>query len=293
MASAAAMAAEVLTLPLDTAKVRLQIQKVAPGEAPRYTGVFQTMGRVAADEGPIALWSGLVPGLQRQFINAGLRVGMYIPIRNAITGPMAPGQNPTLLQKIAAGMTSGALGIAVANPTDVVKIRMQAQGRLPPAERPYSGSLDCYSKIISEKGVTGLWVGVLPNMLRNSVINAAELASYDQFKQIAVQSIGMDPTSKFTHTVCAFGAGFVAVCFGSPVDVLKTRIMNATPGQNSGVFGLIGEMLSKEGPIAFYKGFVVNFLRIGSWNVAMFLILEQIKAQFDKKIDAAEAAAKK
>merc|ERR1711908_224279 len=106
---------------------------------------------------------------------------MYIPIRNAITGPMAPGQNPTLIQKIAAGMCSGALGIAVANPTDVVKIRMQAQGRLPPAERPYSSSLDCYSKIVSEKGVTGLWVGVLPNMLRNSVINAAELASYDQF----------------------------------------------------------------------------------------------------------------
>ena len=137
------------------------------------------MGRVAADEGPVALWSGLVPGLQRQFINAGLRVGLYVPIRNVITGPLQPGQNPTLLQKIAAGMASGALGIAVANPTDVVKIRMQAQGRLPPAERPYSGSLDCYSKIVREKGVTGLWVGVLPNMLRNSVINAAELASYD------------------------------------------------------------------------------------------------------------------
>jgi len=49
-------------------------------------------------------------------------------------------------------------------------------------------------------------------------------------------------------------------------------------------------MLSKEGPLAFYKGFQVNFLRIGSWNVAMFLILEQIKKQFDKRIDAAEAA---
>jgi len=182
MASAAAMAAEVMTIPLDTAKVRLQIQTVAAGQEPKYKGIFQTMGKVTAEEGPFALWSGLMPGLQRQFINAGLRVGLYVPIRDLICGPLAPGQNPSLLQKVIAGLCSGALGIAVANPTDVVKIRMQAQGRLPVEERPYKGSMDCYSKIISEKGIPGLWVGVFPNMARNAVINSAELASYDQFK---------------------------------------------------------------------------------------------------------------
>lgn len=137
------------------------------------------MGRVTADEGPVALWSGLVPGLQRQLINAGLRVGLYVPIRDIICGPLAPGQNPTLFQKVIAGLASGAIGISVANPTDVVKIRMQAQGRLPPEERPYKGSLDCYKKIIAEKGVPGLWIGVFPNMARNAIINSAELASYD------------------------------------------------------------------------------------------------------------------
>lgn len=96
-----------------------------------------------------------------------------------ITGPLAPGQNPTLLQKILAGMTTGAIGICFANPTDVVKIRLQAQGRLPPDQRPYKGSMDCYKKIIAEKGVTGLWVGIAPNIMRNAIINAAEIASYD------------------------------------------------------------------------------------------------------------------
>ena len=47
-------------------------------------------------------------------------------------------------------------------------------------------------------------------------------------------------------------------------------------------------MLKNEGPKAFYKGFTVNFLRIGSWNVGLFLFLEQIKNQFDKRIDAEE-----
>ena len=78
-----------------------------------------------------------------------------------------------------AGMTTGAIAISVANPTDVVKIRMQAQGQLPVDQRPYSGSVDCYRQIIAKDGVKGLWVGWGPNVMRNSIINAAEIASYD------------------------------------------------------------------------------------------------------------------
>ena len=80
---------------------------------------------IAAEEGITNLWSGLSPGLQRQFINSGLRIGLYVPIRNIICGPLKPGENPTLFQKILAGLATGAIGISVANPTDLVKIRMQ------------------------------------------------------------------------------------------------------------------------------------------------------------------------
>lgn len=31
-----------------------------------------------------------------------------------------------------------------------------------------------------------------------------------------------------------------------------------------------------QGPLAFYKGFIPNFGRLGSWNVIMFLTLEQV-----------------
>jgi len=40
----------------------------------------------------------------------------------------------------------------------------------------------------------------------------------------------MKSAATSTHIFCAFGAGFVACVCGSPVDVLKTRMMNATPG---------------------------------------------------------------
>ena len=119
--------------------------------------------------------------------------------------------------------------------------------------------------------------------MRNSIINAAELASYDQFKQLAVQNIGMNPNATSTHIFCAFAAGFVAVCCGSPVDVLKTRLMNATPGQPTGLVSIVGHMIKNEGVLSFYKGFQANFLRLGCWNVVMFLTLERIKLYFDAK----------
>jgi len=47
----------------------------------------------------------------------------------------------------------------------------------------YAGSIDCYRQLFAEGGIRNLWTGWGPNVMRNSVINAAELASYDQYKQ--------------------------------------------------------------------------------------------------------------
>ena len=81
-----------------------------------------------------------------------------------------------------------------------------------------------------------------------------------------------------THCSCAFSAGFVATIVGSPVDVLKTRLMNMSAGE-SGVAMVTG-MVKKEGLASFYKGFSANFMRLGCWNCAMFVSLEQIKTLF-------------
>jgi solute carrier family 25 uncoupling protein 8/9 len=91
---------------------------------PKYKGLLQTCKLIAAEEGSTALFGGLIPGLQRQILFAGLRIGMYVPIRDMICGPLQEGQAPLLWQKIAAGITTGALAITVANPTDLVKIKM-------------------------------------------------------------------------------------------------------------------------------------------------------------------------
>ncbi|ONI00022.1 hypothetical protein PRUPE_6G063200 [Prunus persica] len=242
----AACFAEFCTIPLDTAKVRLQLQKKAVvGDttgSQKYRGLFGTMATIAREEGLAALWNGIIPGLQRQCIYGGLRIGLYDPVKIFLVGSAFVGDIP-LFHKILAALLTGALAIIVANPTDLVKVRLQAEGKLPAGvPRRYSGAVDAYFTIVRQEGVGALWTGLGPNVARNAIINAAELASYDQVKEVKSRMMG-DSTYKNTFD-----------CF------IKT--------------------LKYEGFLAFYKGFLPNFGRLGSWNVIMFLVLEQAKNIF-------------
>ncbi|XP_073154480.1 mitochondrial uncoupling protein 1 isoform X2 [Henckelia pumila] len=218
----AACFAEICTIPLDTAKVRLQLQKkAAAGEGVaslKYRGLLGTVGTIAREEGLAALWKGIIPGLHRQCLFGGLRIGLYDPVKTFYVGKDHVGDVP-LSKKVLAALTTGALGIIIANPTDLVKVRLQAEGKLPPGvPRRYSGALNAYSTIFRQEGLGALWTGVGPNIARNAIINAAELASYDQVKQTILKIPGFTD-NVVTHLFAGLGAGFFAVCIGSPVDV--------------------------------------------------------------------------
>jgi len=290
-AGAAASIAETCTISLDTAKVRLQIQGQNPAAVKvPYTGLGNCLKRIVAEEGPLSLFKGLVPGVSRQLVFASLRLGMYEPIRNFYYENLEGGDDlnkSSLITKVLAGLTTGALAMCVAQPADVMKIRLQAQGHLPPGEKPlYSGMIDCARKSVAKDGVIGLWRGLAPNVCRNSVINAAELATYDQFKQVLL-GFGF-PDNPLTHCMSAFSAGFAATCIGSPFDVVKTRVMQGGRDANgkmlySGMVDCFAKMFKSEGFMSFYNGFFPNYMRIGTWNVIMFLSYEQIKKLLKQK----------
>lgn len=277
-AGSGACVAEVLSLPMDTAKVRLQLQS-GSGAGAQYRGMFHAVRTIAVEEGPTALFKGVVPGCLRQMVFASLRIGLYEPVRNFYH---PEGGEIPLYKKILAGFTTGTIGIAVANPTDLVKIRLQGEGRLAAGvPRRYTGTLNAFTTIARTEGVLGLWSGVGPNIVRNSVITAAELATYDEAKQ-RLLATGLFGDNVGTHMLSGVTAGFVATVVGSPVDVIKTRIMNQKAGAGgvrpySGPIDCLVKIMKNEGPVGFYKGFSSNAARICSWNVFMFLAFEQFK----------------
>ncbi|KAG7484385.1 hypothetical protein MATL_G00048900 [Megalops atlanticus] len=276
-AGTAACIADLITFPLDTAKVRLQIQGETRSEEGakkvKYRGVFGTITTMVRTEGPRSLYNGLVAGLQRQMSFASVRIGLYDSMKQFYT---LGSDNASIVSRLMAGCTTGAMAVAFAQPTDVVKVRFQAQVRLADGERRYNGTMDAYRTIARDEGVRGLWKGCMPNITRNAIVNCAELVTYDIIKELILKYDLMTDNLP-CHFTAAFGAGFCTTIVASPVDVVKTRFMNSTAGQYSSAVNCAVTMLTKEGPTAFYKGFTPSFLRLGSWNIVMFVSYEQIK----------------
>uniref|UniRef100_UPI00398F6C11 dicarboxylate carrier UCP2 n=1 Tax=Pristiophorus japonicus TaxID=55135 RepID=UPI00398F6C11 len=276
-AGTAACIADLFTFPLDTAKVRLQIQGELKSAAEvgtlKYRGVFGTMATMVKTEGPRSLYSGLVAGLQRQMSFASVRIGLYDSVKQFYTkGSEHVGVGSRLL----AGCTTGAMAVAFAQPTDVVKVRFQAQANVSGPNRRYNGTIEAYKTIAKEEGIRGLWKGTLPNIARNAIVNCTELVTYDLIKDLLMNN-GLLTDNLPCHFSSAIGAGFCTTIIASPVDVVKTRYMNSAPGQYRSALNCAVTMFTKEGQTAFYKGFMPSFLRLGSWNIVMFITYEQLK----------------
>ena len=203
-----------------------------------------------------------------------------MPIRNAICGPLEPGQYATGPQKILAGLMTGAFSICVASPTDIAKVRLQSQGQLPKEQQIYKSTFDCYRKTIARDGIQGLWLGLGPNIVRNSLINACEVATYDQAKQELLTNYGFFD-GPILHCLCATIASANAAIVGCPADVIKTRTMNNRSADKAvGYVTLATTIYRKEGFLAFYKGSNALFARLACWNCIMFMALEQIKLAY-------------
>jgi len=132
--SIASFVAEIITLPADVAKVRLQLQKKSAGDV-QYRGFVDCLKKTYRNEGPKALFKGLNPALVRQISYSSLSMVLYEPIRDVLCGEEKDMKKIPFWKRLLAGGTAGGISIAIFNPTEVVKTQMQ------------SANLSCYNTI--------------------------------------------------------------------------------------------------------------------------------------------------
>jgi len=274
-AGCAASVAEVVSIPMDTTKVRLQIQgeSVASGAASqsvKYRGMTHAIFTIVKEEGIRSLFRGLVPGIHRQICFCGIRIGLYDNVRK-FYGDTSEGK-PKVLVKILASCTTASTAVLLFQPTEVVKIRMQAAG----AKQVYAGAAAAYYTIARTEGIKGLWKGYQTNIFRLSVVNCTEIVVYDIIKSYVLYKKLMEDSVPL-HLMSAVGAGVVSCLITSPIDVVKTRYINSAPGTYRSPVHCALDVVRSNGPTAFYKGVIPSMMRFSSWAVVFFLSYEQIK----------------
>lgn len=115
--SVAALLAETITLPTDVAKTRLQVQQISvTGKmafpTKHYSGIYDCFKFIYLNEGPRALWKGLVPALVRQVCYSSLSLVLYEPVRNLYAAGfnsvgLRKGASPGFAERLLAGGTAG------------------------------------------------------------------------------------------------------------------------------------------------------------------------------------------
>jgi len=260
--------------PLDLIKVRMQLQTETPK-----LNMVQMGGRVFQTEGVFGLFKGVDASAARQIVYSGVRFGMYDVLKRAAGEDTAP---LSMLTKVVCAAAAGAIGAFSGNPADLAMVRMQADGKLPEAERRgYKSIFDAVGKIARSEGVFSMWqTGVVPNMNRATIITVGQLAAYDQCKEVLLGPLGMKEGIP-THFAASFMAAFIASVMSNPVDVAKTRLMNQRGDPSTrlytGTLQCMTTMVKMEGPLSLYKGFAATFARQCPYVVITWVSVEQMK----------------
>ena len=278
-ASCGCTIADTIFNPLEVLKVRKQIAMSASsagGGAPSATSTALARAAIAEKGFARGLWlPGLEATMYRAFSYTGFRIGLYPTVRNAIVESGSFGDADSVSCRIAAGATTGAVGSAIFNPIDVVRIRMQGAN-------PYPSTLGAFGAIAREEGVLGLWRGIDVCMARAALLSGSQLATYDTTKRW-MKDRGVMHEGPALHFTASFVSGVVAQTVTQPVDTLKTLVManggnqGNGRGNGGGTLATLGKLLARSGPVGLYRGYWPAMARQGPVMVIQMPIVEQFR----------------
>ena len=268
-ASCGCTIADTIFNPLEVLKVRKQIAMSASSAGPT-TSIGLARSAIAEKGIARGLW---LPGLEatayRAFSYTGFRIGLYPTVRNAMVESGTFGDADSVACRIAAGATTGAVGSAIFNPIDVVRIRMQGAS-------PYPSTLGAFGAIAREEGIVGLWRGMDVCVARAALLSGSQLATYDTTKRW-MKDQGVMSEGPALHFTASFMSGVVAQTVTQPVDTLKTLVMANIGANGGGTWATLRKLLARSGPIGLYRGYWPAMARQGPVMVIQMPIVEQFR----------------
>ena len=272
----------------ETTKVKLQLHNPT---RPVYTTPTPTgvMTQIIREEGLVRglLTPGLSASLTRSMVYGSYRVGLYSAMRDYLSGGgrhHTGEQTPQWHHRLASGMFTGGLGAMLTCPLDVVRTRMQAEagnvvgqyyttGLRKGEIVRYSNLVRTIRTIVEHEGLrSGLYRGATVTVARASLLNGAQLASYDTLKHVLPWQEG-----PFLHTVCAFCSGIIAQTVIMPVDTVKSSMMIGNCPK------MVWSILLDRGPMWLYRGYLPACAGQGLIMVLQMPLIEEFRRMLGVK----------
>lgn len=274
--------------PLDTIKVRMQLSnKSGPGV--KKLGFVQTGIQIAKRETPLGLYKGLGAVVTGIIPKMSIRFSSYEFYKKQLTsadGSITVGN--TFIAGVGAGLTEAVL---VVNPTEVIKIRLQAQNHslVDPLDTPkYRNAAHCVWTVVREEGFTALYRGVALTAARQASNQGVNFTVYSELKaklnDLQPQYNGQLPS--YQTSVIGLISGALGPLSNAPLDTIKTRMQReGGASKESGLsrFTRISrQLIAQEGIHALYKGITPRIMRVAPGQAVTFTVYEYMREVLDK-----------
>jgi len=161
----------LIVYPLDFARTRLGADVGKAAADREFKGLFDCIGKCYKADGLIrGLYPGFLSSVQGIIIYRAIYFGAYDTAKEMF-------DNPGLLARFGIAQTVAAGSVTVAYPFDTVRRRlMMMSGE---GEKMYSGTINCWKKILKDEGAKAFFKGNYTNVLR-SIGCALVLVGYDE-----------------------------------------------------------------------------------------------------------------
>jgi len=213
----------LLFQPLDLVKTRQQV-----GGRLGSSSMLGIARSIVQAENVTGLWRGLWPSVCRTVPGVGIYFSSVHWMRSQLGG-----MKPTTAQALLMGASARAIAAFTMIPFTVLKTRYES-GRF-----TYASLGSGLGQILRTEGLTGLYRGLGPTLVRDVPFSALYLASYEMLKQEIPSKIDASPNA--CHFLAGLGAGVMASLVTHPADVVKTRMQVADSKTRLGA-ALVGTM---------------------------------------------------
>ncbi|XP_076479514.1 mitochondrial glycine transporter isoform X2 [Bombus vancouverensis nearcticus] len=158
----------VLLIPITVVKTRFE------SEVYKYNSIAEALRLIYKQEGVRGLSRGLIPTLLRDAPYSGIYLTFYTQLKSIFTEADLPYAKSSAPIHFSCGILAGIFASIVTQPADVIKTKMQ----LYPNE--FKDVRNAAFRIYKRYGVLGYFKGIVPRMLRRTLVTAMAWTVYEE-----------------------------------------------------------------------------------------------------------------
>ncbi|CAI5450875.1 unnamed protein product [Caenorhabditis angaria] len=258
------------TAPFDRLKVYLQVNSSKTNNM----GLLSCIKLLHAEGGMKSFWRGNGINVIKIAPESAIKFMCYEEIKRLIQRNKNPDDDITLLERLFAGSSAGAISQSIIYPMEVMKTRL-ALRRTGQMDR---GIIHFAHKMYTKEGIRSFYKGYWPNLIGIIPYAGIDLAIYETLKRMYLKNHETSEPSVFALLVCGTCSSTCGQLASYPFALVRTRLQARTVSRHQieadTMFGQFRDIYKNEGLLGFYRGITPNFMKVipafGCKNVLIF-----------------------